>query len=62
MRTRLEERSDLRLQEIYEEAEVGGVKIPIPERIQVRARRLRSLCIYLRPGAFRPGSSQDRVA
>lgn len=35
VRTRLEERSDIRLLEVYEEAEVAGVKIPIPARIQV---------------------------
>lgn len=28
----------MRLQEVYEEAEVAGVKIPIPSRVQVRGR------------------------
>lgn len=36
VRTRLEVRSDMRLQEVYEEAEVAGFKIPIPSRIQPR--------------------------
>lgn len=32
----------MRLQEVYEEAEVAGIKIPIPARIQVwRGTRLR---------------------
>lgn len=37
VRTRLEQKSDMRLQEVYEEAEVAGVTIPIPARVQVRA-------------------------
>ncbi|CAM9547397.1 unnamed protein product [Pylaiella littoralis] len=36
VRTRLEQKSDMRLQEVYEEAEVAGVTIPIPARIQPR--------------------------
>ena len=35
VRTRLEQKSDMRLQEVYEEAEVAGVTIPIPARVQV---------------------------
>lgn len=35
--------SDMRLQEVYEEAEVAGVKISIPSRIQVRT--LSELCV-----------------
>lgn len=37
VRTRLEQKSDMRLQEVYEEAEVAGVTIPIPARVQVCA-------------------------
>eukprot|EP00752_Nemacystus_decipiens_P006284 g5665.t1 len=36
VRTRLEQKSDMRLQEVYEEAEVAGVAIPIPARVQPR--------------------------
>lgn len=36
VRTRLEQKSDMRLQEVYEEAEVAGVTIPIPARLQPR--------------------------
>ncbi|CAM9591832.1 unnamed protein product [Ascophyllum nodosum] len=36
VRTRLEVRSEMRLEEVYEEAEIAGFKLPIPARIQPR--------------------------
>lgn len=38
----------MRLQEVYEEAEVAGVKIPIPARIQVKTTK----CTCVRSGAI----------
>ncbi|CAB1100153.1 unnamed protein product [Ectocarpus sp. CCAP 1310/34] len=45
VRTRLEQKSDMRLQEVYEEAEVAGVTIPIPARIQACGCPRRTLYI-----------------